>query len=735
MNIDEKLNELIIRYKIDRFHPRFAKSIKAKQLMMELFETCKDKDIFIIAACQTDADYIQEDCDLRDRLGGGVCYSELEDYHWDQTENAVVVIVSFYGRREVMSLLHNAGITAISVYDYLAEKGLFPEGNYYDIFGEEYHAYEEGKSSFDYADLDMNSIFFYDRRNYEIAKEQAYKEMYLAKMIFDCVYIKDWKLVKKYIEEYAEYKFSYFSEYQHFYQEIEKLLDAIKNALIARNQDDMVIFWLDALESGEDRDMPFLRSLSDKSIDFVNAYTVTPYTSPTAKTLFAHEYIVDDRAYKIDIDKECSFIKMIEEQGFHFQFYTKLTQMQDSLKGRLYQNAYTPFSEVCWNMLNDMLKSKGKICAVCHELLQTHPPFVSYGLSGKEYVYVKEATKILSAHEKRVREEQILESRKYTDDVLCMYSALLPDNVYKIYMSDHGHTYLDKFHTIFRMVHKDIVPEKIEGIFSYINFDRLIYKMIQNENDYSDIIEEFAQIQDVDYYNKSYIQLYFQRLLKNHFLSLDWCFGYKGIVTRQYTYIRYNDGRERYYNNEFHAKPLMERDIIYLRTLCTEYPPDIIKDEKFKCSRNVYATVRNYLNRNDEWERKKIQEIIDLFDTIPDAGRVAIRGGGYHTWELWFALKQKQQEKIAYIIDTNKQCMAARLGLKVININDIEQNEIDMILVSSFKYESEWVEELKNSIRNIPVIGLYDYLKERGIECKAEFYKKEYIEEDIVWEE
>lgn len=735
IDIDEKLNELIIRYKIDRFHPRFAKNIKAKQIMQELFEEYKDKDLFFVAACQTDIDYLWEDCAFRNKGEGIVYYSELDDYHWNVGENTVAVITSFYGRREVMSSLHNAGIQAISIYDYLAVRGLIPEGNYYDIFGEEYHMQKTGKASFDYINLDMNAIFFYDRRNYEISEAQAYKELYLAKMIFDCVYIKDWILVKKYIEEYVTYQFSHWLEYQHFYQEIEKLLNDIKNALMERQEDDIVVFWLDALEFGEDKDMPFLCSLADKSIDFVNAYTVTPFTHSTAKTLFAHKCVADDRAYKLDLNPEDSLIKMLEEHGYQFRFYTKLEQVQDSLKGRLYQNEYTPFAEICWNMIHDILKSEEKIFAVCHEVLQTHAPFISYGLSGKEYVYVQEASVILSGHEKQVREGQILESRKYTDDVLCMYTAFLPDNVYKIYMSDHGHTELDKYHTIFRIVQKDIVPEKIEGIFSYIHFDKLVYKMIQNDHDYSDMIEEFAQIQDVDYYNQSYLKLHLGRLLQNPSLSLEWCFGYTGIITRQYTYIRYNNGRERYYNNMFCTKPLKEKTINYLRTLCTEYPQDIINDGKFRASRNIYATVRNYWKRNGGWEQEKVQKIRTLFDALPAVAHVAIRGGGRHTWELWFALKQEQQEKIAYIIDADKRCMAARLGLKVINMNDIKQEEVDMILVSSFKHEAEWIAELKNRISDIPVIGLYDYLKENGIECKVEFYKKEYAKEDIVWEE
>ena len=738
MDIEARLDSLIIQYNVDRYHPRFAKGRKAKQLLMELFKSYEGKEIVLVVALPTDVNYIQEDCQLRGKVREVVYYSELENHAWCKEKNMVIIVASYYGRREAMSLLYNAGITAISIYDFLMEKELFLEGNYYDIFGEEYHTYMEGNSSFDYADLDMNSIFFYDRRRYEMADEKRYQEIYLGKMIFDCVYIKDWVLAKKYIDEYVENQFAFFSSYREFYQEIERLLDDIRKALVERNQADIIIFWLDALEFGEDKDMPFLHSLSDQSIDFVNAYTVTPYTKPTAKALFARKRAVDERAYKWDISGDTPFFATIERQGFCFQFYTYI-QMQDSLRGRLCQNMYTSFTEVCWNMVHDLLKSKGKMFAVCHEFPHTHPSFISYGLCGKEYVYVKEFPRILSEREIRVRDGQILKSRKYTDDVLYMYSALLPDSACKIYMSDHGHTELDKYHAIFRIVQKNIVPEKIEGIFSYLNFDRLIYKIIGNDyagiNNCADIIEEAAQIQDVDYYNKSYMQMYFQRLSQNPLLNLDWCFGYKGVINRQYTYIRYNDGRERYYNNNFHGKPIMEENINCLRTLCTEYPQDIVNEEKFKYSRNAYATVCNYWQRKGEWERKKRQEIVALFDAIPDGGSIVVRGGGRHTWELWFALKQKQQEKIAYVIDSDKRCMAARLGLKIISVEDITQNMADMILVSSYRYELEWMEELKKNIKHIPIIGLYDYLERKGIKCKMEFYKKEYAEADIVWEE
>lgn len=74
IDIDEKLNELIIRYKIDRFHPRFAKSIKAKQFMKEFFEEYKEKEMLFITACQTDIDYLREDCGFRNRGGGSFLF-------------------------------------------------------------------------------------------------------------------------------------------------------------------------------------------------------------------------------------------------------------------------------------------------------------------------------------------------------------------------------------------------------------------------------------------------------------------------------------------------------------------------------------------------------------------------------------------------------------------------------------------------------------------------------------
>lgn len=729
-NMNGKLDELIMQYKIDRFHPRFSVNWTARQAMLEFFENYSDKNIIMITSCQTDYQYIQEDCGLRNKCSV-VYYSQLEEYSWHELgEDSIAIIVSFYGRREVKSSLYEKGVASISVYDYLAERGIIQTGNYYDIFGEEYHTHQHGDVTFDYANLDMNAVFFYDRRNYEIAQSKAVQEMYLAKMIFDCVYIKDWELTEKYIDEYIECGFSFVEEYKQFKREMQNLLDEIKSELQKRNKDDIVIFWLDALEPEEDKDMPFLHSIGERSLNFLNAYTVTPYTHSTAKAMFAHKYVVDDRSYKLDINSKLEFISNMETQGYDFLYYTHLNHIDSALKGRIYQNFYTTLTEECWNMISDMLKSDRKICAVLHEISHTHSPFISYGLKGNSYFYISETINMLNPHTKTVKKEQMLESRKYVDKVLKRYSDMLPENVYKIFMSDHGHTLLNKYHTIFRVMQKDIAPQKVEKMFSYINFDRLIYKLLKHEKDYSDIIGDYVQIQDVDYYNKELIKFSLNNGIRSSYLQ-----GYKGIISLRHCYIRYNDGRERYFNNDYSGEPLTDDKVDYLRKLCAEYPQDIIQDEQFKYYRNIYATLSNYMKRNGEWEAKKMLEITKLFDTLPDESRVAIRGGGIHTLELWVALKQKQQEKIVCVIDTDERCVAARLGIKVISADDIKREKIDMILVSSFQYESAWVAELKENIKHIPIVGLYDYLKMQGVECTTEFYKKEYTEADIVWEE
>ena len=60
---------------------------------------------------------------------------------------------------------------------------------------------------------------------------------------------------------------------------------------------------------------------------------------------------------------------------------------------------------------------------------------------------------------------------------------------------------------------------------------------------------------------------------------------------------------------------------------------------------------------------------------------------------------------------------------------------VSHIVISSFEYEDQWTKELIEQEGDIKVIGLYQELRRRGVYCNDAFYHKEYIKEDIVWEE
>ncbi len=731
ININNRLEEIILKHHIDRFHPCFKKRMQAIAYLTEYFMKIGEDSLLLVASCETDKEYMAEDFSLSNCLVLDYEFPDAQVVEQLRKEEKQIVVVSYYKRRELISCLEANGIKASSMYDELAVRGVILEGNYYDIFGEQYSDYLSRQDTFDYGKLDINSVFFYDRRCYEIAETPLIAEMYLTRMIFDCVYSKNFVLAQKYIQEYADRNFTNAVGMQQSWTEIQQLLNMIKEKLAERQTKDIVMFWLDQLEYGEDQDMPFLRSMSEKSMDFENAYTVTPYTNPTARTLFSGKYAVDDRSYNDTINTQSSFIRRIENRGYSFKFYTCLKKVDSSIKGSVVQNEYAPISQICWDMVTDMLEHDGPICAVIHEVFQTHSPYISFGLSGNQYSYKEIPGQKLELAESNLRKKQKKESRKYVDDVLKLYDDLLPQEIFKIYMSDHGLTAYGRWHTIFRIVQKEILPVKIKKVFSYVDFEKLIFNILEEDASLDSVVRSYAYIQDVDYYEKQYLKA----VLSAENINLADVFGYKGVVTEREQYIRYNDGRTVYINRDSSGKRVTQEREEYLASLVTEYPKDLIREEKFKYTRNAYRTRENYYRRNGQREVKKRAIVKGLFNAIPAHRGVAVRGGGQHTIGMWAALDWPQRNKIAYIIDYNKECIASRLGVEVIGPDEIIEKKIDAIILSSLDYEDIWYQELKEQVKDVEIIKIYGSLKEQGIICNGSFYWEDICAEDAVWEE
>ena len=724
------LDDLMIKYKIDRFHPRFVKRRKAIHYLAEYFSKYEEQSLILIASYETDGIYIQKDFLLKESRV--LYYDQMtgEDMKEIKSGHKKVVVVSYYKRREMISFFNNHNIEAYSIYDYLVTKNLILEGNYYDVFGEEYCRFADGENTFDYKEIDMNAMFFYDRRCYEISQEETVTEFYLSRMIFDCIYTKNFLLAEKYIQEYTKRDFSNVNQYQQFLLELNALLERIKGLLQKREKEDVIIFWLDQLEYGEDEDMPFLKSLRSKGIDFEHAYTVTPYTHSTARVLLTGEYTVDDILYKKEINKDCKFIKQIEERGYSFKFYTFLKEVKNSIRGDGVYSSYTPFSEICWNVLCDILEEPLPVCMIIHEFPHTHSPYISFGLTQSEYFFKQLPGMALNNRDSQIRNVQKRESLKYTDDILKYYFELIPSKAFKIFMSDHGSSVFDKWHTIFRVVQKDIGTEKISKVFSYIHFQEFICRLLDKQ-DISCVLGDYALIQDVDFYNRDG--------LKNTLFRQDvytyGLLGYKGVITLKDTYIRYNDGKIECMNHHGGQGRITEDREQYLSNLVTEYPKELIMEDKFKYSRNVYKTIDNYYKRNEKFENRKKEAIRELFNTFSDKNVVAIRGGGLHTLKMWFALEWRHKNKIEYLIDCDTQCIASRTGVPVITLEDIKNKKIDTIVISSREHEEDWYKELIQETEEISIIRLYKYLEDKGVSCSRAFYWEEIQFCDVVWEE
>ncbi len=736
MSINQSFDLLMIKYGIGRFHPRFGARLQAVELIQALVNRNAGRSWIILSENSDDAGFFCADAGGAD-IRQTIMYHELTNGLLEDLkrcpEDSLILIVSFADRYITKNRLENHGVHSLCLYDYFAANGLYISGNYYDVFGERYldetvaNETVKEKGTYHYSSQDISALFFYDRRNFERAEEREYQQMFLAKMIFDCAYARDIETMNSYIQKYTESAFDDSDKYQRFAEEVNTLVSEIRDELARRTQKDVAMFWLDALESGEDRTMPWLSSAAKRSLEFERAYTTTPYTHSSARALFGGKYILDDRAYNMKIDDSCQLISDLKKRGYRVVFYTFLSQVSAELKVKRPQNQFAPLTKVCWEFLGDLIQSKEPVFAILHELKHTHWPFTSIGLTGTDYISPAYYQALNAADDIEQMHIQMEESRKYTDRVLEYYSGLLNDHMFKIYMSDHGHTYFDKFHAVLKVVQENIKPQKIDKIFSFVHYGRLIGKLLDGDTDYQDILSEYGIIQDTDYYYRD--SIYY---ILNH--NPKWSrnfFGYEGVVTKDGYYLRYNDDREEYYNLN-PGDPVTREWVEEAKKLCRHYPSDIIANEKFKYSRTLYAALERYLDRNKDFEDSKQRALTDIFEQLPETAVVALRGGGEHSYQLWLTLPWRLRSKISYVIDCNPQCMASRVGLPIISLEQLEEKGVSHVIPSSFVYEAEWTEELKNMHGNFKIIPLYDELKKRKIVCKEAFYYKEYIKEDIV---
>lgn len=722
MDIDDKLDEIIIRYALDSGYPRYRKNIRAREIILGLTSAWSDgRKVICIATGQEDVLRFRmfvEKSDVQFVICNekGVFGKEWRDIYDTNALDSVNLdeadecwIISFYGAGQVGLYLRRRGIKYTDLYDYLAFCGINFDAPWQDFVKD--HTARWGSENSQ--PVDPKIFELYDQRQkYLAAPKSPLGMMHLKNAFFLALSARDFILAEKIAGDADDSKTG--SAIKKAWHDTKKLLDDIKATLSKRHQRDILMFWLDALPYDDACRLPFIESVMRSGVCFDNMYTVTPYTHSTLKTLFCGKKAVDDASYRWDtIGRENSIVlNELERNGYIFRdMMGRWRQFTSETKTDKYHKFFSAASECLWETLRGLLLSDGNsIFGITHITAEAHAPSFFTGIDDAD---------VLDPYKRRKGALEAL------DRQLCFYLGFMPRDTIKILMSDHGRSdFNTRFHVIFTIQSENIRSRRIGEICSYIDFHKILSQLLENGDvDEKNLIREYAEVQDLDYYNGAYIA----RLIRNKKPVSISLFGYHGIVTKENIYIRFNNGQEWLVpNDNTRLEPELlqqESDICdasllpYFRRLVHADSMTVADPEKRKYSAYIYKIYENAAGYN----RKKLCLINQFFESLPR--RVAIRMGGNHTLQLCRILTAKNREKIVGIIDNNPKCISSRLGYPIVKIAEMDFSKTDAIVLSSYIFLDALRKEAACYPKKVIVADIYQYLSEHGMKFDGDFFK------------
>lgn len=712
-NINCLLDEIIIRYKIYGNNTNFDKRYSALCSILDLLVSARKKNIFF---------YNNNDCILNEIRQLVIDYCPQFDYEYyfiTQLEDfdyvdALLIDTNLRSNIiEKLKLSNEDNFMYINLYEYFAEKNLFFNQEFYLLYDDNIGICERVllvKKQLNKS-FDLNGLY------------ELFFVLLLAKD-----FIGLFENIQKYMIE-VEHQ----SEIISFRNEIHNLLYEIKNEIRNKKNERIVIQLMDSLMPFELEDMPYLESVTKSSLVFENAYTVTPWTKATYFTLFCKKKAIDDniydKDYKIGIKQENSiFLKILEDNNYTFKHFGEPVAIIDQAYNYDVSNSseHKLISVSQWNALNQLVNEVDNTVYWIHSM-ESHASYSSLRTENKIY----EIASAGSDGERlaRVNRETALIS---LDEQISFFDWFLSESDIKIYMSDHGKFTQNMFQTVCFVKGNDIPKMKIEKTFSYYNFDLLIkYLLKYNEVSLEDIISDYAIIQDIDAYGVKRI---------NEHLKLDLVYygsllGKKGIATSSDLYIKWNDDTEYYYvKPDFKFNKIgfaqYKSRIDYLKKIYEECNIKLLENDYLLRNSKIMECVGRYKERFKQLKGQCEVKLRELCESIPKDKIVAIRGGGEHTCELLKVIQH--QINIKYIIDLElNDLIYYGDEYEYLLPRDMEKYNIDIVIVSSFRYREEMKKELQE--KGYDYIDIYDWLRKNNIYLNQPFYGGHFLEkEDIV---
>ena len=315
----------------------------------------------------------------------------------------------------------------------------------------------------------------------------------------------------------------------------------------------------------------------------------------------------------------------------------------------------------------------------------------------------------------------------YLDKQLKWYSEFFPQNSLKIYMNDHGGNFPERLHARLDINASWIKPRKVDGIFSYSDFHKLMNMLLNKDLNFLDsLFLNHAKNQELPFYGK------LQNTISDYLPPI--AFGYRAVIAKEAIYIKYGDGSEHYYRRNIISRQRFSmKELEYLRSIVGNNFLDYEKEEKLKLAKHLFESLKMYNKRNGMYEKRKSEIFLNLLKKFPKEKIIAIRSGGEAGFNLLLKLGLKQQQRISFVIDKNPKCQAAYFGIPVVSPEKAKKCKIDIIIAPQTQnyISPEVKKELLIFSKKSLIVDIYEYLTKKGIMCTRNFWEREFLPEDF----
>ena len=733
MDINARIYEIIQKYNIDYCYPEYRKRLQAEEEIRYMVSKWNPSDrVLCVASSELDAVIFERFIPRGIRyslligIEGGFNGVEFYDERGrkkevDWSEYQSIWLISKSGEAILEKHLRGLKLKYVNLYDCLAEKGMFFLHEYYDFLQHNsgYITVNTKKVS-EWKNPEIIEIYNCINKLNAMANTDNLYQLYFHKILFLTLYMKDFILAEKYWR-------SYINEYPddinlaEAWREISEHLNFIGCELEKRNNNDIVMYWIDKVpyEDVSKETMPYCNGiLENESVCYDRMYTVTPYTHPSMHAMWRGEKTIDDDSWKShDINTENSpALRIIEENGYTFvanglDYKTHF----DNYLTDVFHDQWTPASEMLWETIRQILLRDSPVF-VMTQMQDTHEPSFTPYMNDNEITNIKKG---------------YFRSRKYVDQQIEYYDSFLKSHDYsRIFMSDHGRDdFKTRFHVIMAVASKQN-NHHIDSLCTNMDFYKIVHNTILRIDDNGDDLKrDYVEIQDYDWMNGNTICEVFKGKE-----CIDWLLrGYRGVITNDCMYIHFHTGEEWFWRfGEEMTEPVWfhkietnraESGLIStLRTLAQIDKKVDFSDAKLKYSYYVHKVYEKCIKRN--W--KKIEVINELFSELE--GNVALRMGGVHSLYLYEALSVENRSKIKYVVDCDENCICASLPIKV--IKPASELTVNTIVMSSYD-KRDILDKEKDKYSEYNIVDIYEYLKKNGIECKYAFYRIEPTAEEF----